>query len=326
MGEHDIVFSIVVPVYNRPEELDELLESLSHQGVDNFEVIVVDDGSTRRSDAVCRKWEGHFSLRYAYQDNTGPGLARNHAALDMELLGEYIIFIDSDCIAPGNYLYLTQHYVADAGMVDLWGGPDACMPTFTAKQKAISYAMTSPLSTGGIRGGGEAADKFYPRTFNMGVRKSAFQAVHGFANMRYGEDVDLSMRMVEAGGRSALFPDLFVYHKRRTRFGAFYRQVYHSGEARRELSRRHKGSMKVVHALPSVGIILLVIGFLLPIHVVHMSVLALAFVYALAVFSHASWRLRSMRLGFLSVIACAVMILGYGFGYLTASLGLNRDD
>lgn len=326
MSEQEIVFSIVVPVYNRPEELDELLESLSHQGVDNFEVIVVDDGSTRTSREVCAKWEQSFPLRYEFQDNTGPGLARNRGVFEMDPRGEYVIFIDSDCIAPGNYLFLTQHYVADAGMVDLWGGPDASMPSFTAKQKAISYAMTSPLSTGGIRGGGETADKFYPRTFNMGVRKSAFEKVGGFANMRYGEDVDLSMRMIAAGGRSALFTDLFVYHKRRTRFAAFFRQVYHSGEARRELSRRHRGSMKAVHALPSVGVVLLVVGLVLPIPTVQMVVLGLAFFYAVLVFLHASYCLRSVRLGLLSVLACAIMIVAYGLGYLSASLGLNREE
>ncbi|PIE84269.1 MAG: glycosyl transferase family 2 [Bacteroidia bacterium] len=330
MVENRILFSIVVPVYNRPEELDELLESLSHQGVRGFEVIVVDDGSTRRCDEVCAKWEtiGAFPLRYEWQQNTGPAGARNRAALDPALRGDYILFLDSDCIAPPNYLYFTQHWVGESGWVDLWGGPDAFMKSFTVKQKAISYAMTSPLTTGGIRGGGERATKFYPRTFNMGVRREAFRQVGGFtSDMRYGEDVDLSMRLVEQGFRSALFPDLFVYHKRRTTFGAFFRQVFHSGGARVDLSRRHKGSLKLVHLLPAIGVVLLILGMLIPVTNFQEAVFALALLYALLVGLHATYRFRSPRLGGLAILACAVMMLGYGLGYLSSLLGLaGREE
>ncbi|PID89850.1 MAG: glycosyl transferase family 2, partial [Bacteroidetes bacterium] len=305
------------------------LESLSHQGVNCFEVIVVDDGSTQKCDEVCAKWGeiGTFPLRYEWQPNTGPAGARNRGALDSALRGEYIVFLDSDCIAPPNYLYFTQHWVGESGWVDLWGGPDAYMKTFTAKQKAISYAMTSPLTTGGIRGGGERATKFYPRTFNMGVRREAFCQVNGFsADMRYGEDVDLSMRLVEQGFRSALFPDLFVYHKRRTTFGAFFRQVFHSGGARVELSKRHKGSLKLVHLLPSTGVVLLLLGLLIPVTNFQEGVFGLALLYALAVGGHATYRMRSLRLGGLAILACAVMMLGYGLGYLSSLLGLAGGD
>lgn len=306
--------SIVIPLYNRPQEIDELLESLARQSCKDFDVVVVEDGSYARGDAECARWSKHLSLRYDYIANRGPAGARNHGATLCE--GEYIIFFDSDCLIPENYISLAKQFLCDSPGVALWGGPDAAHPSFTPIQKAISYAMTSPFSTGGIRGGSERADKFYPRTFNMGVRRDAFDAVGGFADMRYGEDVDFSMRVVEAGYASQLRRELFVYHKRRTSLREFYRQVQHSGRARVALSRRHKGTLRVVHALPAAGVVLLV-GALVPLwRIYSLAVITVCMLYGFAVLLHASVRLRSFRLGWLSMMACCVQLLGYGVGFI----------
>lgn len=306
--------SIVVPLYNRPHEIDELLESLAGQSCRDFDVVVVEDGSSARGDAECARWAKRLSLRYDYITNRGPAGARNHGASLCE--GEYIIFFDSDCLIPPDYIHLTREFLAAHPETALWGGPDAAHPSFKPIQKAISYAMTSPFSTGGIRGGSEQADKFYPRTFNMGVRRDAFKRVGGFAAIRYGEDVDFSMRVQEAGYSMQLRRELFVYHKRRTSWRQFYTQVQHSGRARVALSRRHKGTLRPVHALPAVGVVLLAAS-LVPLWPTYSLVaIAAGTLYALTVLTHASIRQRSFRLGWLSMLACCIQLLGYGVGFL----------
>lgn len=307
-------FSVVIPLYNRPREVDELLESLSEQSCKDFDVVVVEDGSLDPGDAECARWSSRMRVRYAYINNRGPAGARNHGVTLCD--GRYVIFFDSDCLVPPDYIALAKRFVTANPDVALWGGPDAAHTSFTPIQKAISYAMTSPLSTGGIRGGSERADKFYPRTFNMGVRRDVFEAVGGFADMRYGEDVDFSMRIVEGGYVVRLQRDLFVYHKRRTRLREFYRQVQHSGKARVALSRRHKGTLRAVHALPAVGVVLLVIAVSGVWRAYSLAVIVAGGCYCVGVLAHASVLLRSFRLGWLSMLACCVQLLGYGVGFL----------
>lgn len=313
-------FSIVIPLYNRPREIDELLESLARQSCKDFDVVVVEDGSYDRGEAECARWAEHLSLRYDYITNRGPAGARNHGATLCE--GEYVVFFDSDCLIPPDYIRLAKEFLADAPGVALWGGPDAAHPSFTPIQKAISYAMTSPFSTGGIRGGSERADTFYPRTFNLGVRRDAFDAVGGFADMRYGEDVDFSMRVLEAGYASQLRRELFVYHKRRTSLRQFYAQVQHSGRARIALSRRHKGTLRLVHALPAVGVLLVALALVPLSRHYSLAVVMAGMLYGFAVLLHASLALRSFRLGWLAMMACCVQLLGYGVGFIK---GIFRD-
>ena len=309
---------LVVAVYNRPEELKELLDSLVLQTEKDFRLVVVEDGSTRPSDAVCAQYASSMDLLYLSQENTGPALARNHGVAALEQTTDYILFVDSDCTLPPHYLESAAQWLDQHPEIDLWGGPDAWNEHFTPIQKAISYAMTSPYSTGGIRGGGETTDKFYPRTFNMGVRTTAFAAVKGFANLRYGEDVDLSMRLCEAGYHSALNRDLFVYHKRRTSWRSFFRQVYHSGQARRMLARRHPGTLRLVHLLPSLAI--LGAGawiLLLFVYWQCVVLLVVGLLYGLLVVCHAYRQFRSLTLALRSLWACGVMVLGYGLGLLS---------
>lgn len=317
---------IVVAVYNRPEELRELLVSLVAQSENDFRVVVVEDGSTRTSSDVCQDFENRLTLTYVEQKNTGPALARNKGVEVLADSCEYVLFVDSDCTLPPQYIRTCYEWLTAHTEVDLWGGPDAWDENFSPIQKAISYAMTSPFSTGGIRGGNEVSDKFYPRTFNMGVRLAAFRAVGGFKDLRYGEDVDLSMRLVETGYQSFLFTRLFVYHKRRTSWRSFFMQVYHSGTARFMLSRLHRGSLKLVHLLPSLAIVIAVLVLVIPVTYWQYCLLGgVAFLYFLLLCAHALSRFHNFGLALRSVCACVIMILGYGLGLLGALFGISRS-
>jgi glycosyltransferase involved in cell wall biosynthesis len=262
-----IQYSIIIPVFNRPDELGELLESLRNirrqadatgagetAAVREWEVIVVEDGSTVRSDKICEKYSGEIELSYIFQENAGPAAARNTGSKNAR--GEWLVFFDSDCIIPPGYFEAVNEALEDPS-IDFFGGPDRAAADFTNTQKAIDYAMTSFLTTGGIRGGRRKLDTYYPRSFNMGIRRSAFEDVSGFTGLRFGEDLDLSMRLMKAGYRSALVEDAWVYHKRRTNLKKFFKQVYNSGMARVVLNRLHPGTMKTVHLLPSLFVLYL---------------------------------------------------------------------
>ena len=231
-------YSIIVPVYNRPDEVGELLESLSNQTLRDFEVIIVEDGSVKTCKDVCDKYADILVLHYYAKENSGPGQSRNYGAERAN--GEYIIILDSDVVLPKGYVEaIDKSLSSEKEDIVAFGGPDAAHPSFTPVQKAISYSMTSFFTTGGIRGGKAKLDKFYPRSFNMGIRRDVYLALGGFSKMRFGEDIDFSYRIVEAGYKPQLFPDAWVWHKRRTDFKKFFRQVYNSGIARINLMKRH---------------------------------------------------------------------------------------
>lgn len=238
-----MLFSVIIPVYNRPEEVDELLESLTVQSEKSFEIIIVEDGSQVKSEHIVQKYADTLHLRYIEKPNSGPGLSRNVGATHAS--GDYLIFFDSDCIIPPNYFRLISDFL-QKNPVDAFGGPDNALPTFTTVQKAINYSMTAFFTTGGIRGKKKAMDKFYPRSFNLGVSKKAFEAIGGYGTMRFGEDIDFSLRLIKHGFTTALIPEAFVYHKRRTDFKKFFKQVYNSGIARINLQINHPGSMKAI--------------------------------------------------------------------------------
>ena len=229
-----IKFSVIIPVYNRPEEIVELLDSLTMQSIKTeMEVIVVEDGSSRTCRSEVEQFTKQLTIKYIYQENAGPGLARNHGAEYAR--GEYMLFFDSDCVIPSGYFVNTLEFLSSNDL-DCFGGPDRAHAFFTSVQKAISYSMTSLLTTGGIRGGRKKLDKFYPRSFNLGVKSDVFRALGGFSDMRYGEDLDFSMNAIEHGYKVGLITDTFVYHKRRNTFCSFYKQVFSSGSARVELT------------------------------------------------------------------------------------------
>lgn len=311
-----MLFSIIVPVYNRPQEVDELLDSLCRQRLKDFEVIVVEDGSTERCDSVCERYQSQLALSYFFKPNSGPGPSRNYGAERSQ--GDYLIILDSDVIVPENYLETIQAEL-DREPADAFGGPDRAHPSFTAIQKAINYSMTSFFTTGGIRGGKQKLDKFYPRSFNLGIRKDVYEALGGFAPMRYGEDIDLSTRIFKAGYRCRLFPDAWVYHKRRVKFSAFFRQVRHSGEARVILKHKYPETFKLVHLLPAafvLGNVLLVLLGLLHHWLWFLPIL----LYITMVFTDSLIKNKSLKVALLSVPAAYCQLFGYGLGFLSASI------
>lgn len=322
-------YSFIVPVFNRPDEVGELLESLCSQTVKDFEVIIVEDGSQKTCKDVCDKYAGILDLHYYYKENSGPGQSRNYGAERAK--GEWLIVLDSDVVLPTGYLT----HVDDSLRPELsaWGGPDAAHDSFTDTQKAISYSMTSFFTTGGIRGGKKKLDKFFPRSFNMGIRRDVYLQLGGFSKMRFGEDIDFSYRIVEAGYQTVLLPDAWVWHKRRTDFRKFFRQVYNSGIARINLSKRHPGTLKLVHLLPTVftvGVILLVlIGAFGRIMMVYgnpddfrlwywvvVAALAPILFYSLVIFIDSTVKNRSLMVGLLSIPAAFVQLMGYGLGFI----------
>ena len=241
-------YSFIIPVYNRPDEVDELLGSLTLQTVCDFEVIVVEDGSTVSCKEIVDKYAECLLIHYYNKENSGPGQTRNYGV--DKASGEYMIILDSDCILPENYLAAVDAALQQED-VDAFGGPDRAHDSFSDVQKAINYAMTSFFTTGGIRGGKKKLDKFYPRSFNMGVRKEVYQALGGFSKMRFGEDIDFSIRIFKGGYTCRLFPDAWVWHKRRTDLKKFFKQVHNSGIARINLYKKYPESLKLVHILPA---------------------------------------------------------------------------
>jgi glycosyltransferase involved in cell wall biosynthesis len=320
-------YSIIVPVFNRPDEVDELLESLTRQTLKNFEVVIVEDGSKIPCKDVCDKYANILDLHYYAKPNSGPGQSRNYGAECAN--GEWLIVLDSDVVLPDGYLQAVENELREMP-ADAWGGPDAAHPSFTPVQKAISYSMTSFFTTGGIRGGKAKLDKFYPRSFNMGIRREVYQQLGGFSKMRFGEDIDFSYRIVEAGYKPRLFPEAWVWHKRRTDLSKFYRQVYNSGIARINLEKRHPGTLKLVHLLPTVftvgviGLILIsAVGRALMHYVDRDQFYWMCFapwipiiLYSAIIFIDSSIKNRSIRVGLLSVPAAFTQLMGYGFGFI----------
>lgn len=306
-------YSVIIPVYNRPDEVDELLESLSHQTLKDFEVLVVEDGSSVPCKEVADKYRLSMEVRYYAKPNSGPGQTRNYGAERSR--GEYLLILDSDCILPEGYLQAVEAEL-EREPADAFGGPDRAHASFTPVQKAINYAMTSFFTTGGIRGGKKKMDKFYPRSFNMGVRADVYKALGGFSNMRFGEDIDFSIRIFKNGYRCRLFPGAWVWHKRRTDFRKFFKQVHNSGIARINLYKKYPESLKLVHLLPAVftvGVVLVLLASL----VCPWSLLLLL-MFALVIFLDSSLRNRSVWIGALSVGAAFIQLTGYGSGFLRA--------
>mgnify|MGYP001628333973 CR=1 FL=1 len=319
----EILFSIIVPVYNRREEVADLLRSLEAQTDRGFEIILVEDGSTQPALPDGKGPEG-LRLKYYRKKNEGRSIARNYGIAGAD--GDYFIFVDSDCILPPDYIRELRRSLSE-NPVDCFGGPDAAHESFTDTQKAINYSMTAFLTTGGIRGGKRSMEKFTPRTFNMGFSREVFGKVGGFREM-FSEDIDMSTRIRNAGFSIALFPDVYVYHKRRVDMKKFWKQVHVFGMSRITLELLYPGSMKLVHWLPAVftvGAIALVIGsffckwLLIPL-----------LVYLLALWIGGIVATRSLKIGTLGVGAAMVQLTGYGTGFIKAYvqkiiMGKGRD-
>jgi len=329
MNGEKIKYSIVVPVFNRPDEVSELLGSLARQNVRHFEVIIVEDGSTITCKNECARYAGKLSLHYYSKANSGPGPSRNYGA--ERARGEWVIVLDSDVVLPDGYLQAVDDALM-AEEADAFGGPDRSHASFTNTQKAINYSMTSFFTTGGIRGGKRKLDKFYPRSYNMGIRREVYQRLGGFSKMRFGEDIDFSIRLFEAGCKVRLFRDAWVWHKRRTDFYKFFRQVYNSGIARINLKKKHPGSLKAVHMLPAaftVGVAALVLTSAIGRVLMHYDDIHRWYwlcagpwipvlLYSALILLDSSVRNRSLSVGLLSVPAAFIQLIGYGCGFMSA--------
>lgn len=306
-------FSVIVPVYNRIDEVRDLLDSLARQTVKNFEVIIVEDGSTLPCGDICADFAPSIDVSYYFKENEGRSIARNHGMERAK--GDYFIFFDSDCVIPPAYFETLEKELA-ANPLDCFGGPDAAHDSFTDTQKAINFAMTSFLTTGGIRGGKVSLEKFTPRTFNMGFSRDVYNKVGGFREM-FSEDIDMSTRIRQAGFTIGLLRPCPVYHKRRLSWRKFFRQVYVFGMSRITLKLLYPGSMKIVHTLPavftigSVGLILLAIFWR------WWCVLPLA-AYIVALFIVALASTKSLKIALMAVPASLIQLYGYGTGFINA--------
>lgn len=310
-----MLYSVVIPVYNRPEEVDELLLSLCEQSATNFEVIIVEDGSAVPCKEIVDKYADQLSIQYFFKPNSGPGTTRNYGAERSS--GDYVLFFDSDCIIPPDYFKCVNEFLA-TNPIDAFGGPDRAHPSFTITQKAINYSMTSFFTTGGIRGGNEKMDKFFPRSFNMGISREVFNTTQGFSTMRFGEDIDMSIRILANNFKTALIKDAFVYHKRRTDLKKFFKQVFNSGMARINLYKMYPSSLKIVHLLPTTFVLGTLFLILLSLILLNPWVILPLIVYSLAVFIDSLIKNKNLSVAFISVLASFVQLFGYGTGFITA--------
>lgn len=306
-------FSVIVPVYNRVDEINDLLESLSAQTCRDFEVIIVEDGSTEPCGDLVRSFAGKVDVRYFYKTNEGRSIARNYG-IDRST-GDYLVFFDSDCVIPRDYFAILSAEL-DRQPLDCFGGPDAAHESFTPVQKAISFAMTSFLTTGGIRGGKVQMEKFVPRSFNMGYSRKVYDTVGGFREM-FSEDIDMSTRIRQAGFSIGLIHPAHVFHKRRVDFARFWRQVYVFGMSRITLKLLYPDSLKLVHTLPALAVIIGVLLVLLGIFVTPWFLLPIG-IYLLAIFLSAWIATRSLGIALRAVPASVVQICGYGCGFIKA--------
>jgi glycosyltransferase involved in cell wall biosynthesis len=310
-----MLFSIIIPLYNRPQEIKELLETLTLQTYKQFEVLVIEDGSVNDAAEIVESFEARLDVRYFTKANEGQGFTRNFGFERAK--GDYFIIFDSDCLIPENYLQIVNDRLS-TDWLDAYGGPDDAHPSFTAVQKAISYSMTSPFTTGGIRGNKKGIGQFHPRSFNMGVSRKVWEKVGGFIITRSGEDIEYSIRIHSAGFKIGLIPDAKVYHKRRTNFLQFYKQLHFFGRARINVYKFFPGELKLVHFFPAVftlGVIFSLIANILrwPMAEICNYFLAL---WVLLIFFHAWWENKSVKVAFLSIIASFTQLIAYGLGFM----------
>ncbi|MEX0720377.1 MAG: glycosyltransferase [Balneolaceae bacterium] len=308
-------YSIIIPVFNRPDEIRELLESLSKQSEKNFEVLVVDDGSTIPCKDVVNTFTDSLDLKYFYKENTGQGFSRNYGF--KKAAGDYFIVFDSDCLIPPHYIKTIDNFL-NYNWLDAYGGPDRAHESFTPIQKAISYAMTSPFTTGGIRGNKRHADTFHPRSFNMGISREVFETTKGYRITRMGEDIEFSIRIIKNGFKTGLIPNAFVYHKRRTSLIQFFKQLHFFGRARINISRFYPSEIKIVHTLPLLflaSLIFILLTLLWNFSLFKMLLIPVALFFIL-IFFHATFKNKKFSIGLLSTAASFIQLTAYGIGFI----------
>lgn len=315
----EISFSFIIPVYNRPQEIRELLESFTLlQEAPKYEIVIVEDGSTDTSESVIKDFKDQLNISYYYKNNSGPGDSRNYGMHRAQ--GEYFIILDSDVILPSNYLKEVNHFLENT-YYDCFGGPDNAHPSFSNLQKAINFAMTSFITTGGIRGGKKQVEDFQPRSFNMGISKKAFLASGGFGKIHPGEDPDLSLRLQKLGFKTVLIENAFVYHKRRISWKKFYVQVNKFGLVRPIINQWHPKSKSLVYWFPTLFSLGFVLSLLLTL--VNIPILLYFYVlYFLVAFLLAFISSKNIIVAFQSILAIGIQFFGYGYGFLKSTISL----
>ncbi len=308
-------YSIIVPVFNRPEEIDELLHSLSLQSYHNFEVIIVEDGSSMPCDMVLEKYMHDMEIVYCVKKNEGQGFARNYGY--SQASGDYYIVFDSDCIIPPEYLQEVNNYL-DKIYLDAYGGPDKAHPAFSPIQKAINYTMTSFFTTAGTRSGKKAVAPYHPRSFNMGISPEVFKKTSGYFIPYKGEDIEFSIRIINNGFKTGFISNAFVYHKRRTNWRQFFKQLHFFGMARINIARFFPDQLRPVHFLPALftlGLLLMILlaPILFPVSVI---IFFLYLIFSLVLFTDSLFRNKSLKVAFLSVVAAFIQLTAYGSGFM----------
>ena len=312
-----VSFSIIIPVYNRPNEIDELLESLTKQDFsDDFEVLIIEDGSTQKSDLIVENYKSKLNLNYFFKENSGAGASRNFGMQNAS--GNYFIILDSDVIVPKQYLFEVKNGL-EKNCTAAFGGPDAAHSSFTPFQKAINYSMTAVLTTGGIRGKKQAVGKFQPRSFNFGLSKIAFEKTQGFSRMKNGEDIDLTFRLWENQFETQLIEKAFVYHKRRSSIKQFFKQTYGFGTARPILNKKYPNTSKLTYWFPSLFIVGFDCSVVLAIFGFHQSLYVYGF-YFLLIFLDSLFQNKNLQVAVLSIATSFTQFLGYGLGFLESQL------
>jgi len=308
-------FSVIIPLYNRPQEIKELLETLTLQTYKDFEVLVIEDGSVDDAAEVVRAFENKLNLKYFVKANEGQGFTRNYAFERAK--GDYFIIFDSDCLIPADYLQIVNDRLT-SNWLDAYGGPDDAHPSFTATQKAISYSMTSPFTTGGIRGNKKGIGQFHPRSFNMGISRQVWEKAGGFIITRLGEDIEYSIRIHSLGFKIGLIPDAKVYHKRRTNFLQFYKQLHFFGRARINVYKFFPQQLKAVHFFPAIFTLFIIFTIISNIIIRPLGVLCdiVLAIFILLIFFHSWWKNKSLKIAFLSVIAAIIQLTAYGLGFM----------
>jgi len=327
-----MLISIIVPVYNRAEEIDEFLASFLLQANDDFEVILIDDGSSDNLKEIVDKYINKIDLKYYFQQNQGPGAARNLGMT--KATGDYFIFIDSDCTVPDNYIRNLKKNI-EKNDFDAFGGPDSYREDFPPFLKAVNYSMTSFIGTGGARGSsGKSVAKYYPRSFNMGVKREIFNKIGGMNELRHGQDMDFSNRIYRAGYKVKFLPDVIVFHKRRTSPGRFFKQIFNWGVTRINLGRIDKNMLKPVHCLPFIVVLSFFLTLLMSIFISFFKYilkieLVLGLIVAIIAFLQSLLEYKQIKVAFLSVFTIMLQILGYGLGFgfgLINSLTVKKGD
>lgn len=309
-------YSIIIPVYNRPDEIYELLESLTKQTYTHFEILIIEDGSDKTSKHIIQQYSDRLDIHYYYKENSGQGFSRNYGFERAN--GDYFVVFDSDCIIPEHYFKTVDQFLSKHS-VDCWGGPDRAHPSFTPLQKAINFSMTSFFTTGGIRGLKKNLGGFHPRSFNMGISREVFEKTGGYKITRMGEDLEFSMRIIKSGFTSALIEDAYVYHKRRTNLRHFFWQLHFFGRARINIRRFYPEEVKPVHLFPTLffaGLILSIFFLIFDISYVNRFYLLYIF-YAGLLFLSALIKEKNLQIALLSVAAAFTQLSAYSIGFLS---------